>query len=385
MKLADRALNTQEYYFSKKLKEVAKLRKQGKSIINLGIGSPDRPASGRVVDALVESARSSSSHGYAPYGGLDSFKIAIKNWHTKFFKTQLDPQKNILPLAGSKEGIVLLSLVFLNPGDEVLVPDPGYPAYESIAKMIGAKVLKYDLTSDNQWLPNFEQLNSLVSDRTKLMWINYPHMPTGKDSSADLFDKILEFGKDKNIFICNDNPYSLVGNSKKHDSIIKGEPDQLNCAELNSLSKCLNMAGWRVGMLLGPSKLIEAVTKIKTNMDSGMFIPIQEGAIEALNTDDTWYEENNKIYAKRREIAFQICDLMNFSYDKEQVGMFVWARIGDEIEEVANIVDKLLYEAGVFLTPGFIFGNNGDRYIRISLCSTEQSLMEAHSRIEGIL
>ncbi len=385
MKLADRALNTQEYYFSKKLKEVAHLREQGKNIINLGIGSPDRPASSSIVNALVKSAKTPSSHGYAPYGGLESFKSAIKNWHAKFFQTQLDAKKNILPLAGSKEGIVLLSLAFLNPDDEVLVPDPGYPAYESIAKMIGAKVKKYDLTPDNQWLPNFEQLKCLVNDKTKLMWINYPHMPTGKDSTPELFDKILEFGAEHNIFICNDNPYSLVGNSKKHVSILKGEPDQLNCAELNSLSKCLNMAGWRVGMLLGPSKLIEAVTKIKTNMDSGMFIPIQEGAIEALNTGDTWYEENNKVYAKRREIAFQICDLMNFSYDKEQVGMFVWARIGDEIEEVANIVDKLLYEAGVFLTPGFIFGKNGDRYIRISLCSTEESLMEAYNRIEGIL
>ncbi|MBC77574.1 MAG: aminotransferase [Halobacteriovoraceae bacterium] len=385
MKLAERAQKTPEYYFSKKLKEVASLREQGRDIINLGIGSPDHPTSEKVIQGLIDSVKSPSSHGYAPYGGLPSLKSAIKNWHAKHFGTELNEQTQILPLAGSKEGIVLLSLAFLNPGDEVLVPDPGYPAYGSIANMIGANVVKYDLTSDNHWLPDFSQLENLVGENTKLMWINYPHMPTGTDAGEETFKELLKFAKKHNIFLCNDNPYSLVGNSKKHVSILLSDTDQSNCAELNSLSKCLNMAGWRVGMLLGSPELIEAVTRIKTNMDSGMFIPIQEGAIEALKLDDIWYEENNKLYATRRDLAFKICDLLDLSYEDDQVGMFVWAKVKNDEMEVANIVDDLLYKAGVFLTPGFIFGKNGERHIRISLCASEEKLIEAYDRIKEVV
>ena len=377
---ADRTGNVQEYYFSQKLAQIDKMRREGADIINLGIGSPDQPPSENTISSLIAEVKKPTSHGYQSYTGIPALRKAFSDWYKKYFHVELNPENEILPLMGSKEGIMHLSMAFINPGDEVLVPDPGYPTYSSVTNLVGGKVRKYDLDEKRGWLPDLEALEKSDLSKVKLMWVNYPHMPTGTRGSMVLFEKLIAFSQKQGILLCNDNPYSFILNKEYH-SLLAVDGAKETALELNSLSKSQNMAGWRIGMVAGHSEYIRNVLKVKSNMDSGMFLPLQIAAAEALNNPESWYDTVNTVYIMRRKIVEEIMDILNCKYEKSQVGLFVWGRIPEDISNCEMYVEEILNKTYVFITPGFIFGKNGERYIRISLCATEEKLTEAKNRI----
>ncbi len=372
---AKRLETVQEYYFSRKLKEVNQLISDGKPIINMGIGSPDLAPHSSVIEAIQKAMFDAKAHEYQSYQGLPDLRKEI----AAFYKTQLDVEVNfnseILPLMGSKEGIMHISLAFLNEGDEVLIPNPGYPTYASVTELVQAKAVYYDLKETTKWQPDFEKIEQQDLSKVKIMWVNYPHMPTGTNATLELYQKLIAFGKKHHILIVNDNPYCFVLNDNPL-SIFQVDGSKEIALELNSLSKTFNMAGWRVGMVLGNSKFIDAILKVKSNMDSGMFYGIQKGAISALKLGKEWFDSQNEIYAKRRNLIFELAEKMNCTFDRNSVGLFVWAKLSSGIQS-EEFIDKLLYEKHIFLTPGTIFGSNGEGYIRFSLCVNENSIIEA--------
>lgn len=382
IKPADRISNVSEYYFSKKLKEIAQLNAEGKDIISLGIGSPDMPPSEQTIEALCDDARKADAHGYQSYIGIPELRQAFATFYKKNFGVELNPANEIQPLMGSKEGVMHISLAFLNNGDEVLVPNPGYPTYSSVSNIVEAKIINYDLDENNGWQPDFEKLEAMDLSRVKLMWVNYPNMPTGARATKELFEKLVDFGCRHNIIIVNDNPYSFILNNEKLSILsIPGAKDI--CIELNSLSKSHNMPGWRMAMVASNPRFIEWILRIKSNMDSGMFRPMQKAAVAAMSNDDEWHEKHNiELYAKRRALAEEIMTTLGCSFDKDQVGMFLWGKIPSKYESSAELADRVLYDARVFITPGFIFGSNGEKYVRISLCSKEDKLQNALDRIK---
>lgn len=381
---ANRVGNIQEYYFSKKLKEVAALNAKGMDIISLGIGGPDKAPDSHVINTLCASAQRSDTHSYQPFSGLPELRKAYTDWYKSRYNVDLDPNTEIQPLIGSKEAVLHISLTFLNPGDGVLVPNPGYPTYSSASKLAEATIYTYDLTEQGNWEPDFEALEKLPLDKIKLMWVNYPHMPTGAPASLELFEKIIEFGKKHNIVIVHDNPYSFILNEKPLSILqIQGAKDI--AIELNSMSKSHNMAGWRMGVISSNKDFINWFVKVKSNVDSGQFKPMMQAAVEALNLPNEWYRQINETYSERRVIAEEIMTALGCKFDPRQRGMFLWGRIPDEIENVETFTDHVLYDGRVFITPGFIFGSNGKRYIRISLCATPEKLKEALRRIKELM
>jgi len=379
IKAAKRLDTVQEYYFSKKLREVRGLAAAGKPIINMGIGSPDLQPPAKVLAAISSSLEDATAHKYQSYQGLPELREAIATFYQNKFAVVANPEDEVLPLMGSKEGIMHISMAFLNEGDKVLIPNPGYPTYTSVTKLVGATPLFYDLDAERQWQPNFEALEALDLSAVKMMWVNYPHMPTGTNATLDTFKQLVAFGKKHNILIINDNPYSFILNDNPI-SILQVAGAKEVALELNSLSKTFNMAGWRVGMLLGNATYINEVLKVKSNMDSGMFYGIQKGAIEALQLSDDWFLQQNKIYEERRAFIWQLADKLNATYDTNATGLFVWAKIpeGATSEEVT---DKILYEHDIFITPGTVFGSQGEGYIRFSLCVTSTIIKEAIARL----
>ena len=379
IKAAKRLDTVQEYYFSKKLREVRGLAAAGKPIINMGIGSPDLQPPAKVLAAISSSLEDATAHKYQSYQGLPELREAIATFYHNKFAVVANPEDEVLPLMGSKEGIMHISMAFLNEGDKVLIPNPGYPTYTSVTKLVGATPLFYDLDAEHQWQPNFEALEALDLSEVKMMWVNYPHMPTGTNATLDTFKQLVAFGKKHNILIINDNPYSFILNDNPI-SILQVAGAKEVALELNSLSKTFNMAGWRVGMLLGNATYINEVLKVKSNMDSGMFYGIQKGAIEALQLSDDWFLQQNKIYEERRVFIWQLADKLNATYDTDASGLFVWAKIpeGATSEEVT---DKILYEHDIFITPGTVFGSQGEGYIRFSLCVTSTIIKEAIARL----
>ncbi|MEQ8475310.1 aminotransferase class I/II-fold pyridoxal phosphate-dependent enzyme [Fulvivirga sp.] len=380
--IADRISGVEEYYFSKKLREIAQLRAEGKDIINLGIGSPDLKPADSVIDKLKNTAEKDNVHGYQSYKGTPALRNAFAAWYKKYYQVDLNPETEILPLIGSKEGIIHISMTYLNPGDEVLVPNPGYPAYAASARLTGATCRYYTLSDEQGWLPDLKALENTDLSKVKMMWVNYPNMPTGTSASVALFEQLKAFGERYEILICNDNPYSFILNDQPLSMLSAGLSDYV--LELNSLSKSHNMAGWRVGMIAASEQHINNILTFKSNMDSGMFLGIQEAAVEALNLGDDWYASVNKTYKERRAVVWQIMDTLDCSYHKDQVGMFVWAKIPESIADVDVMINEILYQADVFITPGFIFGDNGKRYIRISLCAPVETFKKALERIEHI-
>ncbi len=381
IKQSERLNSVEEYYFSKKLREVSNMIQSGESVINMAIGSPDLFPSIKVVDEIKNSLSYSFAHKYQSYQGLPELRDAIAKFYNKFFGVELNPSNEVLPLMGSKEGIMHISLAFLNSGDEVLIPNPGYPTYLSVTKLVEANPVFYNLSEENGWFPNLSELENKDLSKVKLMWINYPHMPTGASANFDQFEKLLEFAKTNNILLINDNPYSFILNDEYLSLLkVKGYKDFV--LELNSLSKSFNMSGWRVGMLVGSSDNITKVLKVKSNMDSGMFYGIQKGAIAALNLDKSWFDDLNKVYLKRRKLIWTIADKLNCSYDKNSKGLFVWAKLPNHIKSSEQYIDTLLKEKKIFIAPGTIFGSNGEGYIRFSLCIDEVKINEALKRIE---
>ena len=380
---SNRVTQVKEYYFSKKLKEVAQLNAKGMDIISLGIGGPDRPPHKSVIDKLCGEAKKDNTHGYQPYVGLPALRKAYADWYARWYGVELNPANEIQPLIGSKEGILHISLAFVNPGDAVLVPNPGYPTYTSVSKLAEAEIIPYNLTQDNGWYPDFDELESLPLDKVKLMWVNYPNMPTGAPATKELYQKLVDFGKRHNIVIVNDNPYSFILNDNPISMLsVPGAKDI--AIEMNSLSKSHNMAGWRMGMLASNAQFVEWILKVKSNIDSGQFRPAMEAAVEALSCDDEWYKDLNSVYAQRRKVAEAIMAELGCTFDESQRGLFLWGRIPESAESSEAFADNILYNARVFLTPGFIFGSNGERYIRISLCATEEKMKEALDRIKEI-
>ena len=380
IKPAQRLNDIKEYYFSTKLREISELNRRGKNIINMGIGNPDLSPPENVSNALEKATKDSGSHKYQPYKGINQLRMSISDFYRKNYNVSLDYENNILPLIGSKEGIMHISLAFLNKGDKVLIPNPGYPSYKSITKLVGAEPLFYPLLEKNNWLPDLDSLKLLVSDNVKLMWINYPNMPTGKNSNIEFFKKIYDFAASNDILVINDNPYSFILNENPL-SFLSVDSSFNHCLELNSLSKSHNMAGWRVGMVVGSKKNIDTILKVKSNIDSGMYYGIQKGAIEALCLNRSWYTSLNKIYRKRREIVYKICDKLKLTYDKNSSGMFVWAKIKSLDISSMEFVDNLLYNKEIFITPGSIFGTNGEGYVRLSLCLSQDKLKEALNKL----
>jgi len=380
VKPADRTVKVQEYYFSKKLAQIDRMRKEGADIINLGIGSPDQPPSENIISALTAEANKPSSHGYQNYTGILPLRKAFADWYKKYFHVGLNPENEILLLMGSKEGIMHISMAFVNSGDVVLVPDPGYPTYSSVTNLVGGIIRKYDLVREKGWFPDLEELEKNDLSKVKLMWVNYPHMPTGTPGSLKLFEKLVSFATKNRILLVNDNPYSFIQNKKYH-SILEVDGAKDVALELNSLSKSHNMAGWRIGMAAGHKDYITEVLKVKSNMDSGMFLAMQMAAVEALGNPESWFDTVNNVYSKRRLIVEQIMDLLGADYESSQVGLFLWGRIPDSIASCEEYVEEILNKTNIFITPGFIFGENGQRYIRISLCANEKRLMEAKERL----
>jgi LL-diaminopimelate aminotransferase len=379
IKAAKRLDTVQEYYFSKKLREVRGLIAAGKPIINMGIGSPDLQPPAKVLEAIQGSLKDASAHKYQSYQGLPELRNAISNFYEKKFSVISNPENEVLPLMGSKEGIMHISMAFLNEGDKVLIPNPGYPTYTSVTKLVGAVPLFYNLSEQNNWQPNFEELESQDLTDVKIMWVNYPHMPTGTNATLETFEKLVAFGKKHHILIINDNPYSFILNDKPI-SILQVEGAKDIALELNSLSKTFNMAGWRVGMVLGNATYINEILKVKSNMDSGMFYGIQKGAIEALQLSDDWFTAQNKIYEERRNLIWQLADKLDATYNRNSTGLFVWAKI-PEGKKAEEVTDAVLYDNDIFITPGTIFGSQGEGYIRFSLCVTSEIIKEAISRI----
>ena len=393
-----RTESVQEYYFSRKLKEIAQMNADraqwGEApVINLGIGSPDGMPPAEAIQALCESGQQPGNHAYQSYVGLPELRQAFADWYSKWYGVELDPAKEIQPLVGSKEGILLISLAFLNAGDKVLVPDPGYPTYSSASKLVEAEIVTYDLKEDNGWQPDFEALEQMDLTGVKIMWTNYPNMPTGAPATEELYAKLLDFGKRHGILICNDNPYSFILNDNPL-SILAQPGAKECCLELNSLSKAHNMAGWRVGMVAADAEVIAQILKVKSQMDSGMYKPLQLAAVEALQQGPEWFAQLNAEYARRRVLAGEIFDMLGAEYDHNSAGMFLWGKVAEchfeRAEQVGKspgemISDKVLYEAGVFITPGFIFGKNGESYIRISLCAKPEVLQQAAVNIRAML
>lgn len=386
VKPADRLSAVQEYYFSRKLKEVAMLNAQGQDIISLAIGSPDMPPSKQTVDKLCETAAQSTAHGYQPTVGIPELRQAMANFYKRWYDVDLDPKTEIQPLIGSKEGILHTTLAFCNPGDEVLVPNPGYPTYTSLSKILGAKIVNYNLREDNGWQPDFEELEKMNLDRVKLMWTNYPNMPTGSNARMETYEKLVDFARRHGIVVVNDNPYSFILNEGKKMSILQVPGAKECCIEFNSMSKSHNMPGWRVGMCASNPEFISWILKIKSNIDSGTFRGIQLAAAEALNTnDDAWHKEYNvENYRRRRKIAEEIMTVLGCTFDPSQVGMFLWGKIPEKYANVEDLTERILHEARVFVTPGFIFGSNGQRYLRISLCAKDEKMAEALQRIKAL-
>ena len=380
---ADRLSSVSEYYFSRKLKEVAKMNAEGKDVISLGIGSPDMPPSGDTLKRLCEAAQDPNGHGYQPYVGIPELRQAFARWYKRWYNVDLDPAKEIQPLIGSKEGILHVTLAFVNPGEQVLVPNPGYPTYTSLSKILGAEVVYYDLKEENGWMPDFEALGKMDMSRVKLMWTNYPHMPTGTNATPELYDKLVKLAKEKDIVIVNDNPYSFILNN--HPLSILSVPGAKDCCiEFNSMSKSHNMPGWRVAMLASNADFVQWILKVKSNIDSGMFRAVQLAAATALDAEADWYEGNNRNYRNRRALAGAIMHELGCTYDDRQVGMFLWGRIPDKYADVEELTERVLHEARVFITPGFIFGSNGARFIRISLCCKDDKLAEALERVKKL-
>ena len=382
---ADRLASVSEYYFSRKLKEVAQMNAEGKNVISLGIGSPDMPPSEETINVLCEQAKRADVHGYQPTVGIPELRNAMADWYKRWYDVDLDPSCEIQPLIGSKEGILHVTLAFVNPGDQVLVPNPGYPTYTSLNKILGSEIVNYNLREDNGWQPDFEELEQMDLSRVKLMWTNYPNMPTGANATMELYEKLVAFARKHNIVIVNDNPYSLILN-KKPLSILNVPGAKECCIEFNSMSKSHNMPGWRVGMLASNAQFVQWILKIKSNIDSGTFRPLQLAAAQAYHNSMEWHEEANiGVYGRRRQLAEEIMRTLGCSFDTNQVGMFLWGRIPDSCNDVEDLTERVLHEARVFITPGFIFGTNGKRYIRISLCAKEEKLAEALERIKKII
>ena len=397
---ARRTESVQEYYFSRKLKEIAAMNASREAsgaepVINLGIGSPDGMPPMQAIDALCESARQSGNHAYQSYVGLPALRNAFSRWYERWYGVNLNPDTQIQPLVGSKEGILLISLAFLNKGDKVLVPDPGYPTYSSASRLVEAEIVTYDLSEDNGWQPDFDALEKMDLDGVKIMWTNYPNMPTGASASEELYDRLVDFGRRHSIMICNDNPYSFILNDKPLSILARGGAMDC-CLELNSLSKAHNMAGWRIGMVAAEAEVISQILKVKSQMDSGMFKPLQMAAVQALAQGPEWFGALNDEYRQRRKLAGEIFDLIGAEYDHSSSGMFLWGKIAscrllkqeqkDTGKTGGEIVsDAILQGCGVFITPGFIFGKNGDNYIRISLCAKPQVLRQAYDRINKLL
>ncbi|MEJ7913611.1 MAG: aminotransferase class I/II-fold pyridoxal phosphate-dependent enzyme [Chitinophagaceae bacterium] len=383
MQTADRLSGIGEYYFSQKGREIEELNRLGKRIINLGIGSPDLAPHASVVEVLNRESTKPHVHGYQGYKGVPALRLAISRWYDKWYQVSLDPDTEVLPLIGSKEGILHVCMTYLSEGDEALIPDPGYPTYGSAVKLAGGVCKLYDLKESLNWMPDFEALERLDLSRTKLMWVNYPHMPTGQLPDDRLFTDLIEFGKKHNILICHDNPYSFILNDKPM-SLLSVDGAKETAIELNSLSKSHNMAGWRIGMLCGGAERINEVLRFKSNMDSGMFLPVQLAAAQALSLGEEWHRELNSIYRARREKVFVLLDLLECSYTKVQTGLFVWAKIPSHVATGFQLSDKVLQEASVFITPGGIFGSAGAGFIRISLCSSADLITEAIERISKL-
>ncbi len=383
---AERLSLVQEYYFSRKLKEVARLNAEGKDIISLAIGSPDMPPSRQTIDKLCEIAAQPSAHGYQPTMGTLELREAMAGFYKRTYNVSLDPNTEILPLIGSKEGILHTTLALVNPGDEVLVPNPGYPTYTSLNNLLGAKIVNYNLREDNDWQPDFDELETMNLSKVKIMWTNYPNMPTGGNAHMETYERLVRFAREKGIVVINDNPYSQILNDNPMSIMMVPGAKQC-CMEFNSMSKSFNMPGWRVGMVVGNADLIAWTLKVKSNIDSGTFRGIQLAAAEAYNTNTPeWHQEYNiNVYRRRRDIAERIMTLLDCKYDNHQVGMFLWGRIPEMYATCEELTEKLLHEARVFITPGFIFGSNGDRYIRISLCAKEEKMQEAYQRITDYL
>lgn len=378
---ANRVGQIKEYYFSIKLKEIARLNKAGADIVSLGVGGPDRAPHASVIDELVEQSRRADTHGYQPYIGIAELREAYAAWYKKYYGVELDAGVEIQPLIGSKEGILHTTLAFVNPGDGVLVPNPGYPTYTSVSRLAEAEIYNYDLTAANDWEPDFEALERLPLERIKLMWVNYPNMPTGKTASRELFERLVAFGRKHNIVVVNDNPYSFILNDSKPLSILSIEGAREVAIEFNSLSKSHNMAGWRLGMVASNATLINWILKVKSNIDSGQFRPMMLAAVKALQLGDEWYSELNSEYRERRVIAERIMVALGCAIDEKQRGLFLWGRIPEAAEGSIAFADAVLERARVFIVPGVIFGSNGDRYVRLSLCATQAKLREALARI----
>ena len=380
---ANRVGSVQEYYFSRKLKEVAEMNAAGKNVINLGVGSPDLPPSQQTIETLCEHARQPNEHGYQPYIGIPELRKGFADWYKKWYDVDLDPKTEIQPLIGSKEGILHISLAFLNPGDGVLVPNPGYPTYSSVSKLVEANLIPYELKEELGWQPDFEELEKMDLSNVKLMWTNYPNMPTGANATPEIYERLVDFARRKNIVIVNDNPYSFILNDKPISILsVPGAKDC--CIEFNSMSKSHNMPGWRIGMLASNAEFVQWILKVKSNIDSGMFRAMQLAAATALEAEADWYEGNNENYRNRRHLAGEIMKTLGCTYDEKQVGMFLWGKIPASCKDVEELTEKVLHEARVFITPGFIFGSNGARYIRISLCCKDNKLAEALERIKRI-
>ena len=385
---ADRLSSVQEYYFSRKLKEVAQMNREGKDIISLAIGSPDMPPSEQTITRLCEVAHQPDAHGYQPTMGTPELREAMAAFYKRWYGVDIDPTNEVLPLIGSKEGILHVTLAFVNPGDQVLVPNPGYPTYTSLSKLLGADVVYYNLREDNGWQPDFDQLEEIVnrkSSNCKLLWTNYPNMPTGGNAHRETYERLVQFAREHNIVVVNDNPYSFILNDNPQ-SLLQVEGAKDCCIEFNSMSKSHNMPGWRVGMCISNPTFISWILKVQSNIESGTFRGIQLAAAEALTTNTPeWHEQANRtLYRRRRNIAEQIMTALGCTFDPNQVGMFLWGRIPDSIKNVENLTERVLHEARVFITPGFIFGSNGERYIRISLCAKEEKMQEALERIKEL-
>ncbi len=381
---ADRLGQVSEYYFSRKLKEVARLNAEGHDIISLAIGSPDMPPSRQTVDKLCEVAANPNAHGYQPTMGTPELREAMAFFYKRWYQVDLNPQTEILPLIGSKEGILHVTLAFVNPGDKVLVPNPGYPTYTSLSKILGAEIVNYDLREDNEWQPDFDSLEKMDLSGVKLMWTNYPNMPTGGNARMETYKKLVDFAQRHGIVVVNDNPYSFILNDKPL-SLLQVDGAKECCIEFNSMSKSHNMPGWRVGMCCSNAQFIQWILKIKSNIDSGTFRGIQLAAAEALHNDASWHVEANiNTYQKRRMIAEEIMSTLGCVFDKKQRGMFLWGKIPEKYDDAEMLTERVLHEARVFITPGFIFGSNGARYIRISLCAKDDKMKEALQRIQAL-
>ena len=380
---ADRLSNVSEYYFSRKGKEVAALNAQGCNIISLAIGSPDLPPSAETIETLCREAQKPSAHGYQPTAGIPELRKAMAAFYQRWFGVTLNPQTEIQPLIGSKEGILHTTLAFVNPGDQVLVPNPGYPTYTSLSKLLGCEVVNYNLRAENHWQPDFEELENMDLSRVKLMWVNYPNMPTGAPALMETYEKLVDLARRHHFIVVNDNPYSFILN-KARLSILQIPGAMDCCIEFNSMSKSHNMPGWRIGMLASNAEVVQWILKVKSNIDSGMFRAMQLAAATALEAEADWYEGNNENYRNRRHLAGEIMKALGCTYDEKQVGMFLWGKIPASCKDVEELTEKVLHEARVFITPGFIFGSNGARYIRISLCCKDNKLAEALERIKRI-